>query len=81
METNIVLKNGWRIQTYFSSMFCFILQISSTALENGIRLNVLCPAFVKTPMFDNLQANTSNVIGEKDQEKAKAFIQYIGVMR
>lgn len=54
--------------------------ISEAAVKSGIRLMVLCPAFVDTPMFQNLSSGDSDQFIGADMVKVKAFIDHIGVM-
>lgn len=54
--------------------------ISAEAKRSNIRLMVMCPAFVDTPMFRNLSSGDSTQFIGGDQEKVNAFINHIGVL-
>ncbi|XP_053401488.1 15-hydroxyprostaglandin dehydrogenase [NAD(+)]-like isoform X1 [Mercenaria mercenaria] len=54
--------------------------ISEEAVKSGIRLMVLCPAFVDTPMLQNLSSGDGTQVIGGDMAKVNAFIEHIGVM-
>ncbi|KAL3859284.1 hypothetical protein ACJMK2_009510 [Sinanodonta woodiana] len=49
--------------------------MNSTTIDNGIRLNILCPSFVDTPMTKNISETVCH-----NYETAKGFIEKIGVI-
>lgn len=59
--------------------------ISEEAKKSNIRLNVLCPAFVDTPMLRKMidgdaSQYTGNEDGATQAAKVRAFVEYIGIM-
>lgn len=54
--------------------------ISEEAIKSGIRLMILCPAFVDTPMLQNLSAGDGTQVIGADMAKVNAFIEQIGVL-
>ncbi|KAL4234974.1 hypothetical protein ACF0H5_006615 [Mactra antiquata] len=54
--------------------------ISPAAVQSNIRLMVMCPAFVDTPLFKNLAAGDSTQTIGASPEQITAFIQHIGVL-
>ncbi|XP_052817508.1 15-hydroxyprostaglandin dehydrogenase [NAD(+)]-like isoform X1 [Mya arenaria] len=56
------------------------LAISPDVQKSGIRLNVMCPAFVDTPMFRNMASGDASQTSSSDQMAVKAFVDHIGVM-
>ncbi|KAH3773272.1 15-hydroxyprostaglandin dehydrogenase [NAD(+)]-like [Dreissena polymorpha] len=54
--------------------------VSEAAKKSNIRLNVMCPAFVDTPMFRQMAAGDASQTIGGDQTAVNAFIERIGVL-
>ena len=61
-------------------IFMDIFQISPVAVKSGIRINVMCPAFVDTRMFKNISSGDPSQTYHGDPALVKAFIDRVGVV-
>ena len=55
--------------------------MSPYVVKSGIRINVMCPAFVDTPMFRNMSSGDPKQTYHGDPALVKAFIDKIGCVR
>lgn len=56
------------------------LAVSPIAMKSSIRINVMCPAFVDTPMFKNMSSGDPSQTYHGDPALVKAFIEKVGVI-
>lgn len=56
------------------------LAISPVAAKSSIRINVMCPAFVDTPMFRNMKSGDPSQTYHGDPTLVQAFIDRVGVI-